>query len=92
VVIDHPLNPNYPTYWHARGYGLFAANPLGEKIFTNGSKVKNLSLKKGGRVTFRYRIIIDNGKHSMPVKAINAQADQFARVKYSAPGLAQRNF
>jgi hypothetical protein len=80
VVIDHPKNPNYPTYWHARGYGLFAANPLGEKIFTNGSKVKNLSLKKGESVTFRYRIIIDNGKHSMPVKAINIQADQFARV------------
>lgn len=33
VIIDHPLNPNYPTFWHARGYGLFAANPLGEKIF-----------------------------------------------------------
>ncbi len=26
-------NPGYPTYWHARGYGLFAANPLGQKIF-----------------------------------------------------------
>src|SRR5882724_8068915 len=30
IMIDHPGNPNYPTYWHARGYGLFAANPLGE--------------------------------------------------------------
>jgi hypothetical protein len=80
VVIDHPKNPNYPTYWHARGYGLFAANPLGEKIFTNGAKVKNLSLKKGESATFRYRIIIDDGMHSMPVKAINIQADQFARL------------
>ena len=31
--IDHPQNPGFPTYWHARGYGLFAANPLGQKIF-----------------------------------------------------------
>ncbi len=30
-IIDHPLNVGYPTYWHARGYGLFAANPLEEK-------------------------------------------------------------
>jgi hypothetical protein len=80
VVIDHPKNPNYPTYWHARGYGLFAANPLGEKIFTNGAKIRNLSLKKGESATFRYRIIIDDGMHSMPVKAINIQADQFARL------------
>jgi len=29
AIIDHPKNPNYPTFWHARGYGLFAANPLG---------------------------------------------------------------
>ncbi|MCU0355070.1 MAG: PmoA family protein, partial [Cytophagales bacterium] len=29
VIIDHPKNTGYPTYWHARGYGLFAANPLG---------------------------------------------------------------
>ena len=29
AMLDHPKNPGYPTYWHARGYGLFAANPLG---------------------------------------------------------------
>ena len=33
AIFDHPGNPNYPTYWHARGYGLFAANPLGQHIF-----------------------------------------------------------
>ena len=27
AILDHPTNPGYPTYWHARGYGLFAANP-----------------------------------------------------------------
>ena len=34
VMLDHPSNPGFPTYWHARGYGLFAANPMGEKVFT----------------------------------------------------------
>src|SRR5688572_4180562 len=50
VIIDHPSNTNYPTFWHARGYGLFAANPLGEKVFTNGKSQKNLFLKKGTSV------------------------------------------
>jgi hypothetical protein len=79
VIIDNPKNPNYPTYWHARGYGLFAANPLGENIFTNGKITKNLQLKKGESVTFRYRIVIDNGKQSISTQAINQLADEFAK-------------
>ncbi len=79
VVIDHPLNPNYPTFWHARGYGLFAANPLGEKIFTNGKSAKNLQLKKGESVVFRYRIVVANGKESIVSKEINALADAFGK-------------
>ncbi len=81
VIIDHPKNPNYPTYWHARGYGLFSANPLGEKIFTNGAKTKNLQLQKGESVTFRYRIIIDNSKATLSAAAINKLAEKFGRVE-----------
>ena len=79
VVIDHPQNPNYPTFWHARGYGLFAANPLGEKIFTNGKSAKNLQLKKGESVVFRYRIVVDNGKTSISSQQVNALADAFGK-------------
>ena len=78
AIIDHPQNPNYPTYWHARGYGLFAANPLGEKIFSNGKLTKNLQLKKGESVTFRYRIIIDEGKRTISAKELNKFADEFS--------------
>lgn len=81
TIIDHPLNTNYPTFWHARGYGLFSANPLGEKIFANGKSAKNLTLKKGETVSFRYRILIDEGKTTLTVKQLNEQADEFARVK-----------
>jgi hypothetical protein len=77
AIIDHPKNPNYPTFWHARGYGLFAANPLGEKIFTNGKSEKNLSLKKGESVTFRYRIIISSGKQIMSNSSLNKIAEDF---------------
>lgn len=81
VIIDHPKNTNYPTFWHARGYGLFAANPLGENIFTNGKSAKNLTLKVGESVTFRYRVVIDEGKNSISEKQINKFRDDFVKTK-----------
>ncbi len=79
AIIDHPKNPNYPTFWHARGYGLFAANPLGEKVFTEGKTAKNLTLKKGESVTFRYRILIDEGPQTLSAQQLNAAAADFAK-------------
>ncbi|HYV54944.1 MAG TPA: DUF6807 family protein, partial [Chitinophagaceae bacterium] len=79
AIIDHPNNINYPTFWHARGYGLFAANPLGEKVFTNGKSEKNLRLKKGESVTFRFRIVIDEGGKTMTNDQVNQLADDFAK-------------
>jgi hypothetical protein len=58
VVCDHPRNPNFPTFWHARGYGLLSANPLGVKDFTNGKETLDFSIGSGQSVTFRYRVII----------------------------------
>jgi methane monooxygenase PmoA-like len=59
-ILDHPSNPGSPTYWHARGYGLFAANPLGQKIFSNGKEELNFKLAPMQSVTFRYRILISS--------------------------------
>ncbi|MBK5273408.1 MAG: PmoA family protein [Bacteroidia bacterium] len=78
VMMDHPSNPNYPTFWHARGYGLFALNPLGEKIFTNGKSELNLQLKKGETVRFYYRIIINDDKKTLSADQLNKMATQFA--------------
>ena len=61
AILDHPSNPGFPTYWHARGYGLFAANPLGEKVFTEGKKELNLTLEPGQSTTFKYRVLILSG-------------------------------
>jgi hypothetical protein len=79
AIIDHPQNPNYPTFWHARGYGLFAANPLGEKIFTNGKSSKNLHLNKGESVTFKYRVVIENGGQTISAKQLDMIAEKFAK-------------
>jgi hypothetical protein len=63
AVCDHPKNPGYPTYWHARGYGLFAANPLGWKDFTNGKEEFKFTIPAGESEKFRYRVVISSGAH-----------------------------
>jgi hypothetical protein len=67
TIIDHPSNPGYPTYWHARGYGLFAANNLGQEALSGGKEKLNFELPAGKSVTFRYKVIITNG--STPTSA-----------------------
>ncbi len=77
VIIDHPSNVGYPTYWHARDYGLFASNTLGQKIFSNGKKELNFSLKKGESVTFKYRLVVASGL--LTDDQINKLADEYAK-------------
>jgi hypothetical protein len=60
TIFDYPNNPGFPTYWHARGYGLFAANPLGQKVFSQGKQELNFSLAPHATVTFYYRILISS--------------------------------
>ncbi|MBE7177650.1 MAG: PmoA family protein [Mucilaginibacter polytrichastri] len=78
AIIDHPKNVGYPTYWHARGYGLFAANPLGQKIFSKDRETLNFHLKKGESVTFRYRVVIASGANRLSKTEVDALADAFA--------------
>jgi hypothetical protein len=81
AIIDHPDNPGYPTYWHARGYGLFAANPLGQKIFSKGADSLQLTLKTGESATFRYRIVIASGAKRLSTGRIGELADDFGKAK-----------
>ncbi len=80
VMFDHPGNPGFPTYWHARGYGLFAANPLGRKGFDPAAKEMNFTLAPGESATFRYRILILSGI-ATPEKAEAAYKSFLAEVK-----------
>ncbi|MEC3878863.1 PmoA family protein [Parapedobacter sp. 10938] len=74
VILDHAGNPGYPTYWHARGYGLFAANPLGQKALSDGKDELNFKLDKDASARFRYKILIHAGS-KLDTATIN---DQFA--------------
>jgi hypothetical protein len=62
AILDHPDNLRSPTYWHARAYGLLAANPFGVSRFT-GDRRQNgrYSIPSGGSLRLRYRVIIHHG-------------------------------
>ena len=75
VIFDHPGNAGYPTYWHARGYGLFAANTLGQKVFSNGKEELNFSIENGESATFRYRLAVFSGEPTL--EEINKMAKEF---------------
>ena len=76
AILDHPANPGYPTTWHARGYGLFAVNPLGPSIFNPKLPALNLTLEKNQTASFRYRIILFS--HAVTTEEMNHEADAFA--------------
>ena len=78
-IIDHPKNVGYPAYWHARGYGLFAVNPLGQKAFSDGKDVLNFKLKKGESTTFRYRLVV--ASEHLKDDTLNALAADYAKTK-----------
>ncbi len=62
AIFDNPGNFNHPTRWHARAYGLFAANPFGLKDFDpKSSGTGGHTLKSGESMRFRYRVVIYDG-------------------------------
>lgn len=62
AIFDSPRSFRHPTYWHARGYGLFAANPFGIREFTgDANKDGSWTIKEGTSLTFRYRVFIHHG-------------------------------
>jgi hypothetical protein len=79
-MFDHPLNVGYPSYWHARGYGLFSVNPLGRKVFSNGKEELNFTLQPKQSVTFRYRIIVHSGS-LLTKEEMNKCSADFGKVK-----------
>jgi hypothetical protein len=81
AMIDHPKNPGYPTYWHARNYGLFALNPLGQKVFSEGKETLNFKLAKGEKTTFKYMVAIESGSNKFTAGYLDHMAGDFGRTK-----------
>jgi hypothetical protein len=69
AIFNYPGTVNYPTYWHARDYGLFAANPLGQLAFQKtrkepDAKALSLTLQPGETAHFEFAIVIYDGSRT----------------------------
>ena len=79
AIFDHPKNPQHPTWWHVREYGLFAANPFGVHYFEKKPEgAGDLTIPAGKSVTFKYRFYLHEGDEK--------QAKVAARYKDYAVG------
>jgi hypothetical protein len=79
ALFDHPKSFRHPTTWHARAYGLLAANPFGLREFTNDAKKDgSWTIPEGGSVNFRYRVVIHDG--DLPPNRIANLYRQYASV------------
>jgi Methane oxygenase PmoA len=62
AILNHPTSYRFPTRWHVRDYGLFAANPFGEKDFPGGKKEEGThKFAKNATLTLKYRVIFHKG-------------------------------
>ncbi len=64
AIFDHPQNLRHPTWWMARDYGLFAANPFGQHDFEglkDQPQIGNYTIPAGGSLTLRYRFYFHLG-------------------------------
>jgi len=88
AILNHPASINYPTYWHARNYGLFSANPLGQADFQRKQPAKfrknkviplRLTLGQGEKAHFRFLVIVYEGFRTN--EQIEERFKKFASVK-----------
>lgn len=82
ALFDHPDNLRHPTWWMARDYGLFAANPFGwhdfEKEFADQPHKGNHTVPAGGTLTLRYRFYFHIGDE-VTAKVAERYADYAGR-------------
>ena len=78
ALLDHPDNPGYPCHWHARVYGLLAANPFGSRSF-GGKSSEGLRLAKGKTLRLRYRFVFFTGPAN--AKQLDRHAEVFSRSR-----------
>jgi hypothetical protein len=64
AVFDSPRSFRHPTWWHARAYGLLAANPFGwREFYRDPAKDGSWTIQQGKVLTFRYRVFIHHGDY-----------------------------
>jgi len=61
AIFAHPSGLNFPPYWHARDYGLFAANPFGRKGYDPKAPERTMALAAGQSTHLRFRLSVYAG-------------------------------
>ena len=82
AILNHPASFHFPTRWHVRDYGLFAANPFGRKEFPGGGE-GGYTLASGKELPLRYRMILHSGdeKASWPGRRLREVRQRAAAIK-----------
>jgi Methane oxygenase PmoA len=64
AIMSHPKSFRPLPRWHVRTYGLFAANPIGQKDFPQPEAAKQgpVTIKNGESITLRYGVLLHLGK------------------------------
>ena len=79
TIMNHPTSFRFPTYWHVRTYGLFAANPFGLHDFEKSASIDGShTIKPKECMTLSYRFLFHKGdeKTGKVAEAFKAYAHQ----------------
>lgn len=69
AMFDHPKNPGYPAYAHARGYGLFSINNFGRNSYDPKQEKTSFTIETGKSVTLMHRFYVQSGSELTNQKA-----------------------
>ena len=85
AILDHPGNLRHPAWWHARDYGLLAANPFGQHHFEKkkNPRLGDYTLQKGRTLALRYLILLHHG--DFPTANIDQAWKSFASNQRGKP-------
>jgi hypothetical protein len=83
AILNHPGSFRFPTTWHVRDYGLFAANPFGWKDFGRPDR-GDYTLPAGDTLRFAYRVVLHQGDTA------SLGVDRFFESYSGVPGLEVR--
>jgi VCBS repeat-containing protein len=78
-IFDHRDNPGFPAYAHARGYGLFSLNNLGQNAYDPKQEKVVYNLANGESLTLRHRFYIRSGSEVTPESAARI-FEEFSRM------------
>lgn len=70
VIFDHPDNPNYPTWSHARGYGLFASNNFAGRAVDKSANPVKQELQPGEKMVLKHKVVIGGDLSNEQISAI----------------------